>query len=80
MKKICSTCNVLDDEPHSLSAVQKYNSKRSDMFAKIIHCIATNFKLKNEVNKYIYIYLMKNENPMIIKPFARFIYECLFKR
>ena len=48
------------------------------MFAKINHCLAKNFKLKSEVDKYIY--LMENENPMILKPIARFIYECLFKR
>ena len=78
-ERICTLCNVLDDEPHFLISCKKYDSKRAEMLTKLKKGIIVKyFENKNEKDKYIY--LLTNKNPSIIEPVASFIYECLFKR
>ena len=71
--RLCSVCNVIEDEEHFLVSCKKYEAERLSLIKFVKH---KSFKHWNA--KDIYVFLMSNKDPIFILNTAIFIQKCLF--
>ena len=72
-QRLCTSCNVVEDELHFLITCKKYNMERNNLFSDV-H-IST-FKHWTEQDKFNY--LMSSKNAKLVRNVAAFIQKNLF--
>ena len=76
-ERLCSLCNVIEDEPHFLISCTRYRDERKEMFDV---CLLNNaqFTRMNENDKFIY--LMKSNKQNNLYHISKFIFLAFDKR
>ena len=75
--RICTVCNVVEDEEHLLLHCVKYAEERNVLFSKIViafpdfNNLSSNDKL---------VFLISSQDPYILTLVAKFLYSCFQQR
>ena len=74
----CPFCKIeIEDEQHFLTKCPAYTAERTHL-EKVANSSCKNFSALNENQKFIY--LMSNDDYVVIKSLAKFIFESFDKR
>jgi len=75
--RLCSTCNVVEDEIHFITNCKLYNYERAKLFVKI-STVIPEFELMPVNEKFIF--LMCCDNEQVLTWVGKFIYQAFEKR
>ena len=75
-ERLCTTCNVIEDEYHFLICCSRYNDERCHLFQNITH-ICPNFASLGNSDKFSYLMTAEDE---VARETAKFCYLSFEKR